>query len=312
MRISDRLAAGRTLSFEFFPPKREEEQAALDHAIADLALLEPSFVSVTYRGGRWSREHTTRIVGDLRRTTTLEPMPHLTCVAHSRAELVEILRGFRAAGIDNVLALGGDPLPGEESHRELEHAIELVELARDAGFESVGVAAHPAGHPRAASLEADRQHLAEKLALADFAITQFFFLVEEYERLREDLAGLGVAKPIVAGIMPITSLTSVRRMAELSGAPIPDAILSRVAAGGDDKHEVRLRGIEVASELCRDLFEADVAGLHFYVLNAAQPSRQICANVGIGAGYAPTAPSAQPSVDTTIVTGPSATSSMTM
>src|ERR671934_875872 len=216
-RIIDLLAAGPTFSFEFFPPKDEDEQRRLTQTIADLQPLGPSFVSVTYRGGRISRERTTRVVLELLRTTDLTPMPHLTCVAHPRFELGEILGGFRAAGLENLLALGGDPLPAEESYKELEYASELVELGRRLGFESIGVAAHPAGHPRSPDLASDRRHLAHKMGLADFAITQFFFKLEEYERLRDQMAALGITKPIIAGIMPITSLSSVQRMAQLSG-----------------------------------------------------------------------------------------------
>jgi len=280
-RITDLLAAGQTFSFEFFPPKDETEQKLLTRTISDLQPLRPSFVSVTYRGGRISRERTTRVVIDLLRTTDLTPMPHLTCVAHPRFELGEIIGGFRAAGLENLLALGGDPLPAEESYKELEWASQLVELGRRLGFESIGVAAHPAGHPRSPDLSSDRQHLAAKLRLADFAITQFFFKVEEYERLRDEVAALGVTKPIIAGIMPITSLVSVQRMAQLSGYAVPDDIVRRIEAGGDDREEIRKRGIELATELCRDLLDLGVPGLHFYTLNFSKATREIYQKLGL-------------------------------
>jgi len=280
-RITDLLAAGRTFSFEFFPPKDEVEQRLLTRTIADLQPLRPSYVSVTYRGGRISRERTTRVVIDLLRTTDLTPMPHLTCVAHPRFELGEIIGGFRAAGLENLLALGGDPLPAEESYKELAYASELVELGRRLGFESIGVAAHPAGHPRSPDLKSDREHLAHKMRLADFAITQFFFKVEEYERLRDQVAALGVTKPIIAGIMPITSLVSVQRMAELSGYAVPDDVVRRIEAGGDDRDEIRRRGIEVATELCRGLLDIGVPGLHFYTLNFSKATREIYTNLGL-------------------------------
>src|SRR5882672_10937101 len=284
-RIVDLLATGQTFSFEFFPPKDKEEEQLLGRTIADLQPLNPSFVSVTYRGGRISRERTTRVVIDLLRTTDLTPMPHLTCVAHPRFELGEIIGGFRAAGLENLLALGGDPLPSEEAYKELEYASELVERGRRLGFESIGVAAHPAGHPRSPDLASDRRHLADKLALADFAITQFFFKLNEYERLRDELAALGNTKPIIAGIMPITSLVSVQRMAQLSGYAVPDDIVRRIEAGGDDRAEIRKRGIEVATELCRDLLDAGVPGLHFYTLNFSKATREIYANLGlVGSG----------------------------
>src|SRR5438309_6297429 len=250
-RIIDLLAAGRTISFEFFPPKDNEEQRLLTRTIADLQPLAPSFVSVTYRGGRISRERTTRVVVDLLRTTELTPMPHLTCVAHPRFELGEIIGGFRAAGLENLLARGGDPLPAEESYKELEYASQLVELGRWLGFESIGVAAHPAGHPRSPDLKSDREHPAFKMRMADFAITQFFFKVEEYERLRDEMAALGITKPIIAGIMPITSLVSVQRMAQLSGYAVPDDIVRQIEAGGDDRARIRKRGCGVAPGGCR-------------------------------------------------------------
>jgi methylenetetrahydrofolate reductase (NADH) len=280
-RIIDLIAAGQTFSFEFFPPKDEDEQRLLTRTISDLQPLRPSFVSVTYRGGRISRERTTRVVIDLLRTTDLTPMPHLTCVAHPRFELGEIIGGFRAAGLENLLALGGDPLPAEESYKELEYASQLVELGRRLGFDSIGVAAHPSGHPRSADLVSDRIHLAEKMRLADFAITQFFFKVEEYERLRDEVAALGVTKPILAGIMPITSLVSVQRMAQLSGYAVPEDIVRRIEAGGDDREEIRKRGIEVATELCRSLLDRGVPGLHFYTLNFSKATREIYTNLGL-------------------------------
>ncbi|MSQ37086.1 MAG: 5,10-methylenetetrahydrofolate reductase [Chloroflexi bacterium] len=280
-RITDLLAAGTTFSFEFFPPKDEREQRLLSAAIHDLEPLHPSFVSVTYRGGAVSRQRTTAVVADLLKTTALNPMAHLTCVAHPRFELGEIMGGFRALGMENLLALGGDPLPTEQSYQELRHASELVELGRRLGFASIGVAAHPAGHPRSPDRQSDRTQLAAKLRLADFAITQFFFKVEEYLRLRDELAALGITKPIVAGIMPITSLVSAQRMAELSGYAVPADIVRRVTAGGEDPEEIRRRGIEVAAELCAQLLEAKVAGLHFYTLNFSKATREVYARLGL-------------------------------
>ncbi len=280
-RITDLLAAGTTFSFEFFPPRDEREQRLLSAAIHDLEPLHPSFVSVTYRGGAVSRERTTAVVADLLKTTTLTPMAHLTCVAHPRFELGEIMGGFRALGMENLLALGGDPLPSEQSYGELRYAYELVALGRRLGFASIGVAAHPAGHPRSPDRGSDRVNLAAKLALADFAITQFFFKVEEYLKLRDELAALGITKPIVAGIMPITSLVSAQRMAELSGYAVPEDIVRRVTAGGDDPEEIRSRGIEVAAELCAQLLEAKVAGLHFYTLNFSKATREVYAKLGL-------------------------------
>jgi len=275
------LAKGRTYSFEFFPPKDDREQRLLTATIRDLEPLLPSFVSVTYRGGAASRTRTTAVVADLRKTTPLTPMAHLTCVAHPRAELIEVMAGFRDVGVENLLALGGDPLPESETHHELRYASELVALGREQGFASVGVAAHPAGHPRSPDLESDRRHVAAKLRLADFAITQFFFKLDEYLRLRDAVAALGVHRPILAGIMPITSLTSVQRMAQLSGYAVPDDIVKRLTAGGDDPAEIRARGIDLAAELCAQLLDADVPGLHFYTLNFSKATREVYAKLGL-------------------------------
>src|SRR5579862_7677220 len=212
-RISDLLAAGRTYSFEFFPPKDDGERGVLVQTLMDLQPLKPSFVSVTYRGGRSSRQRTHDLVVGMLRTTTLTPMAHLICVAHTRLELAEILVEFRKAGIENLMALGGDPpTDPDAAEGELEHAIELVELARAIGGFSIGVAAHPLGHPRSADMPSDRDRLAEKMRLADFGITQFFFSVEDYLRLADDLAARAVGRPVVPGIMPVTALSSIPRM----------------------------------------------------------------------------------------------------
>src|SRR5205809_446883 len=187
--IHELLEKGPTYSFEFFPPKTDAEQATLVKTLRELEPLEPSFVSVTYRGGRSSRERTRDLVAGMLKTTSLTPMAHLTCVVHSRLELAEILIELRRAGVENLLALGGDPPPEDEAGiAELEYAVELVELARAIGGFSIGVAAHPEVHPRSANREDDRRRLAEKLQLADFAITQFFFRADDYLRLVDEMA----------------------------------------------------------------------------------------------------------------------------
>jgi methylenetetrahydrofolate reductase (NADPH) len=281
-RIADLLAAGRTYSFEFFPPKNDEEHAKLVRTLMDLQPLGPSFVSVTYRGGRSSRQRTHELVVGMLRTTTLNPMAHLICVAHTRLELAEILVEFRKAGVENLMALGGDPPtdPGA-AEGELAYAIELVELARAIGGFSIGVAAHPAGHPRSKDLTFDRDRLAEKLRLADFGVTQFFFRAEEYLSLLDDLASRGITKPVLPGIMPVTSLSAIPRMA-LMGAPVPDDLAARLEAAGDQQ-SVRAAGIAHATELCQQLLDAGAPGLHFYTLNSSQATREIYTNLGLGA-----------------------------
>src|SRR5579875_302001 len=282
--IADLLAKRPTYSFEFFPPKTDEEQAVLVRTLRELEPLAPSFVSVTYRGGRASRRRTHDLVAGLLRTTALTPMAHLVCVAHTRLELAEILVDLRRAGIENLMALGGDPPEDPDAPAgELAHAIELVELARAIGGFSIGVAAHPAGHPASPDLRTDRDHLAAKLELADFAVTQFFFEAGEYLGLVADLAARGVHKPVLPGIMPVTSLRSVPRMAQM-GAAVPAWALERLqgadAAGGPEA--VRQEGIALATELCERLLAAGAPGLHFYTLNRSSATREIYAALGLG------------------------------
>jgi methylenetetrahydrofolate reductase (NADPH) len=279
-KIGDLLRSGRTFSFEFFPPKSDAEQATLVKTLHELQPLQPSFVSVTYRGGRSSRDRTHDLVVGILKTTTLTPMAHLICVAHSRLELAEILVNFRKAGIENLMALGGDPPTDPDAvEGELAHAIELVELARAIGGFSIGVAAHPGGHPRSPDLEFDRRYLVEKMALADFAVTQFFFEAAEYLRLADELATLGMDKPVIPGIMPVTNLASIPRMAEM-GAAVPPAMVARLEAAGDAE-AVRRTGIEFATELCEKLLAEGAPGLHFYTLNRSHATREIYATLGL-------------------------------
>ncbi|MGH9089850.1 MAG: methylenetetrahydrofolate reductase [Acidimicrobiales bacterium] len=282
-RIDALLAAGPTYSFEFFPPKNDAEQATLTRTLRDLEPLHPSFVSVTYRGGRASRRRTYDLVTGMLHTTSLVPMAHLICVAHSRLELADILVTYRKAGVENLMALGGDP-PADpaDGPGELAHALELVELARAIGGFSIGVAAHPAGHPASPDLRSDRDFLAVKLALADFAVTQFFFEIAAYTSLMEDLHAHGMDKPVLPGIMPVTSLSSVGRMATM-GSPVPPWAVARLeaadAAGGADA--VRREGVAMATELCRALLDAGAPGLHFYTLNRSSATREIYAELGL-------------------------------
>ncbi len=284
-RIADLLAKGRTYSFEFFPPKSDAEQATLVRTLRDLEPLSPSFVSVTYRGGAESRQRTFDLVTGMLRTTTLVPMAHLICVAHTRLELAEILVAYRTAGIENLMALGGDP-PADpaEGLGELQHASELVELAHAIGGFSVGVAAQPSGHPLSGDLETDRDHLAAKLSLADFAISQFFFEASEYTGLVAELATRGVDKPVLPGIMPVTSLSSIPRMATM-GAAVPVWMVARLeeADRRGGKEAVRHEGVAVATELCEQLLEAGVPGLHFYTLNRSNATREIYSALGLAA-----------------------------
>jgi len=272
-----------TVSFEFFPPRTEEASATLRTTVQELAPLAPSFVSVTYGAGGSTRDLTHRLVVDLL-ADGMNPMAHLTAVEHTRDELVDIVANYRDAGVRNVLALRGDAPAGvDEPLRALEHAIDLVHLVREVAGDaaSVGVAAHPEGHPASPSLAQDRQHLAAKLEAADFAVTQFFFEASDYLRMVDDLAALGCDRPVLPGIMPVTNLAQITRFAELSGATFPAWLAQRLTAVGDDAAAVRAVGVEVATELCRDLLDAGAPGLHFYTLNRSTATREIAANLGL-------------------------------
>jgi methylenetetrahydrofolate reductase (NADPH) len=285
--IAEVLALGRTYSFEFFPPKDDAEHARLVETLMELQPLRPSFVSVTYRGGRSSRQRTHDLVVGMLRTTTLTPMAHLICAAHTRLELAEILVDFRKAGIQNLMALGGDPpTDPDAAEGELIHAVELVELARAIGGFCIGVAAHPAGHPRSPDLRSDRDFLAEKMRLADFAVTQFFFKPEEYLSLVDDLVARGVDKPVVPGIMPVTSLDAIPRRAQMGAAVPPDLVAELEAAG--DRDSVRRVGIEQSTRLCQVLLEKGAPGLHFYTLNRSSATREIYENLGLTVDRKPT------------------------
>ena len=274
MRIDELLAAGRTTSFEFFPPKSDDEAAVLEATLDELTALH---VSVTYRGGRASRQRTFDFVTKIQRDGQLTAMAHLICVGHTRAEMRDILKNYADAHVQNVMALGGD-VPTDPSlvASEFEHALELVELAREVGDFSIGVGAHPQGHPRSPDLESDRYHLARKLDAADFAVTQFLFEVREWRGLVDDLAERGVEKPVLPGIMPVTTMSGIDRMATL-GARVPPALVSRLESahqrGGAPA--VRTEGIHAATELCAALLDEGVPGLHFYTLNRSTATREI-------------------------------------
>jgi methylenetetrahydrofolate reductase (NADPH) len=216
------------------------------------------------------------------RTTTLVPMAHLICAAHTRLELAEILVDFRKAGVENLMALGGDPPTDPDAEEgELSFAVQLVELARAIGGFSIGVAAHPVGHPRSPDMKSDRDRLAEKLELADFAVTQFFFKVDEYLSVVDDLAARDMYKPVIPGIMPVTSLEAIPRRAQMGAAVPPDMVAELEAAG--DHESVRRTGIAQATELCQKLIESGAPGLHFYTLNRSMATREIYMNLGLAA-----------------------------
>lgn len=275
----------RSVSFEFFPPKDSDAEDLLWGALFQLEELDPSFVSVTYGAGGTTRDRTVDITSSIQRRTSLTTIAHLTCVGSSRAELLDVIDEYSAAGIENVLALRGDPAGGLGTawvrHPDgLDHAVELVELLRERGEFCVGVAAFPEGHPESTSLDHDARVLADKQrAGAEFAITQFFFRSADWFRLRDRAAAAGCDMPIIPGIMPVTSVAQIERFAKLSGAEFPPEVAERFADITDDPVAVRKLGVEIATQLCAELLDGGAPGLHFYTLNRSTATREVYRNL---------------------------------
>jgi methylenetetrahydrofolate reductase (NADPH) len=282
-KIVDILTNGPSSSFEFFPPKTPAAEAQLEQALLELEPLGPSFVSVTYGAGGSTRERTHDLVVRINRDTSMTAMAHLTCAAHTRDELGEIVTRYHDSSVENILALGGDP-PKELGlpPGDLTHATELVALINGVGDFSVGVAVHPEGHPASESATDDRRRQAEKLAVADFGLSQFFFDADVWFEFLGDLDALGVTTPVIPGIMPVLNVKSVKRMSEMAGAAFPAALERKLRAYEDDEDAMRAVGIEAATALCLDLRAGGVHSFHFYTLNRSNATREIYANLGLG------------------------------
>ena len=288
---------GTTFSFEFFPPKSPEASQTLFENIAQLEPLGPSFVSVTYGAGGGTRERTHDLVVRMERETSLDPIPHLTSVCHSEVEIRAVLERYADAGISNILALGGDPprdLEGYDRDQDaFRHAADLVRFIRrfnderghagdaERGF-GIGVAGFPEGHPVTPNRLLEMDHLRAKVdAGADYIVTQLFFDNRDFFDFCERCELAGIDVPIIAGIMPITSASGMRRMAELAaGARYPAPLLRTVMRAGDDAAAVERVGVHWATEQCRDLLDHGVAGIHFYTLNKSDATRRIFETLG--------------------------------
>jgi methylenetetrahydrofolate reductase (NADPH) len=275
-----------TYSFEFFPPKDIEGEERLWAAMSALESIAPDFISVTYGAGGSTRDRTIRITSEITARTHIPTVAHLTCVGSTREELLDILSKYRDAGIKSILALRGDPTggpraPWSATQGGLNHADELVTLAAEFGGFTIGVAAFPDGHPSSdGDIDKDVRVLLEKEKRgASFATTQFFFDVDKWKILVDKLAAQGSALPIIPGILPVTNVKQLNRMAELSGVPIPTSIsdaFAKVEASPDD---VRKLGVEIATKLCQDLLEAGAPGLHFYTMNTSSATREIYSQI---------------------------------
>jgi len=269
-------------SFEFFPPKDLAGEDRLWQALETLALHAPDFVAVTYGAGGGTRDRTIRITSEITARTKIPTLAHLTCVGSTRVELIEILDRYRDAGIKSILALRGDPVGGPRApwtpiDGGLTHADELISLAREHGDFTIGVAAFPDGHPNSeGDFGKDIDVLLRKESLgATFATTQFFFEVDKWKRLVDSLAARGSSIPIIAGVLPVTNVKLLTKMAELGGTPIPASIASRFAAVEDNPEDVRKLGVEIALNLCNDLIDAGVPGIHFYTMNSSTATSEI-------------------------------------
>jgi len=269
-------------SFEFFPPKDLAGEDRLWQALETLALHAPDFVAVTYGAGGGTRDRTIRITSEITARTKIPTVAHLTCVGSTRVELIEILDRYRDAGIKSILALRGDPVGGPRApwtavDGGLTHADELITLAREHSDFTIGVAAFPDGHPNSAGdFNKDIDVLIRKQSLgASFATTQFFFDVDKWKRLVDTLESRGCDLPIIAGVLPVTNVKLLTKMAELGGTPIPDSVASRFAAVEDNPDDVRKLGVEIALDLCNELIDAGVPGIHFYTMNSSTATSEI-------------------------------------
>jgi methylenetetrahydrofolate reductase (NADPH) len=266
------------VSLEFFPPKERDAWAGFFEVVERLLVVHPLFVSVTYGAGGSTHAHTLEIVSRLKTAYGLEPMAHLTCVGASREKMRGFLDGLEAAGVDNVLALRGDPPRGQEhfvpDSDDFQHASDLVAFIRREypGF-GIGVAGYPECHPDAVSPEADLDFLRRKIGFGgDFIVTQLFFDNDKYFQFVKKARAVGITKPIVPGVLPVLSLASIKRLASLCGATLPEAFMAELtradAAGG--AAAVAEVGIAHAREQARDLLARGAPGVHLYTLNKAE------------------------------------------
>ena len=287
MRIGQFITEkGESLSFEFFPPKDKAAEDQLFENIARLEDLNPAFVSVTYGAGGGTLKNTRHVVLRILQETSLVPMPHLTCVDQNRDELKAILEVYTKLGIENVLALRGDPPKGAERFTPPKdgfcYARDLVQLAASLSGFSIGVAVYPEGHCESPNLEMDMYYTKQKIdAGADFAITQMFFDNSYFYDFLERVAKADIKIPIIAGIMPITNIDRIKKFSQRCGATLPDKIIQQFERAGSTAEESKKVGIEVATEQCVDLLEHGLRYFHFYTLNQSDAVLQIVSNLGL-------------------------------
>ncbi|MFQ3168287.1 MAG: methylenetetrahydrofolate reductase (NADPH) [Limisphaerales bacterium] len=285
---ADKQATSKpTISFEFFPFKTPKGEATFfGKTLPALMTAVPDYASVTYGAGGSTREKTFEIVERIQKDFGLTTMAHLTCIKHTRAEIGGILDEAANRGIQNILALRGDPPPGEnwaQTEGGFEYASELIAFLRERGGFGIGAAGFPEGHIDCAEgRETDWRHLVGKInSGSDFVITQMFFDNADYFRLADFLKGQGVAAPLFPGIIPVANAGQIKKFSAMCGAKLPEAFASRLDELGDDADAVREYGIEYATGQCRELLDRGAPGLHFYTLNKSQAVLQILANLGL-------------------------------
>jgi len=280
-KIGDLLAAGPTYSFEFPPPRTKEAVRHQQKVLLELEPLGPSFCSVTYGAGGSTRDNTLESVLYIHHHTSMTAMPHLTCVGQSRSEIERLLIRYREEGLENVLALAGDPPLEGPDEGDFTYAVELIELTRATCDFSVGVAAFPEVHPRSTTRDSDRRFLAEKLRQADFGITQFFWTADHYFRMVDELDALGVTTPVIPSLFPIINVATAKRFTAVNGTEWPDWLSERLDPVADDPEEVRKIGIELATRLGQELLAQDPPGLHIYTMNTSTAPKEVWTNLGL-------------------------------
>jgi methylenetetrahydrofolate reductase (NADPH) len=281
MKIIDKLARERpAFSFEFFPPKDEAGVEQLFRTVQDLRPYSPTYVSVTWGAGGSTRRLTVELVRRIKQETGIEAMAHLTCVGATREDIRGVLEQLRAAGIENVLPLRGDPPRGETTFVKTEGgfgtAAELVTFIRGAYDFCLAGACYPEKHPEAVDHETDLRYLKAKVdAGADFLVTQLFFENADYFDFVARARTSGISIPIVAGMWPITNLSQIQRITGMCGATLPPRLLARLEAARGDAEAVRTVGVAHAIDQCRELVSRGVPGIHFYTLNRSHATVEI-------------------------------------
>jgi len=288
MRIDEILATGKpSISFEFFPPKTDAGFTSLFQTIEDLRPLKPTYVSVTYGAGGSTRQKTVELVERIQREIGIRSMAHLTCVGHTSDEIGKILDDLWNGGIRNVLALRGDPPQGQSwfvpTEGGFQYADQLAAYVKSRHDFCIGVAGYPEGHPQCLNRTRDLENLKRKVDSGGcFVITQLFFDNTDFYRFRDVARLMGIKVPIIAGIMPITNVSQIKRFISMCGAKIPHRLLTKLEAvepsGPDAVHQM---GVDYAAMQCRDLLFNDVDGLHFYTLNKSKATVEVCQRLDV-------------------------------